>query len=167
MRRARHLDFAECFSLAQGVHRPRRPQPCPDRTRLSTHPKQAGYSTDYASICGTNIMRGTVGNVEAKPGGGAELTYQAGPDLDGDGVCDDGDNCPGVANPSQSDVDGNGVGDACDQNRVFHVSSNPADNPDYSTIQAAVNAAQQSGTTIEIEPGTGYTGPIVVDSNEL
>src|SRR5438093_9193558 len=59
MRRARHLDFAECFSLAQGVHRPRRPQPCPDRTRLSTHPKQAGYSTDYASICGTNIMRGT------------------------------------------------------------------------------------------------------------
>ena len=35
-------------------------------------------------------------------------------DTDGDGVLDDSDNCPGVANPGQNDVDGDGTGDACD-----------------------------------------------------
>ena len=35
-------------------------------------------------------------------------------DSDGDGVCDDVDDCPTVANPSQSDIDGDLEGDACD-----------------------------------------------------
>lgn len=36
------------------------------------------------------------------------------PDGDGDGRCDDEDNCPSVSNPDQSDADGDGEGDACD-----------------------------------------------------
>jgi hypothetical protein len=36
------------------------------------------------------------------------------PDLDGDGVPDDTDNCGTVGNPSQQDNDGDGLGDACD-----------------------------------------------------
>jgi hypothetical protein len=35
-------------------------------------------------------------------------------DMDGDGICDPGDNCPGVANPDQLDGDGDRVGNACD-----------------------------------------------------
>lgn len=37
-------------------------------------------------------------------------------DADADGVCDDVDNCLGVANPAQQDSDGDGVGDPCELN---------------------------------------------------
>ena len=36
-------------------------------------------------------------------------------DMDEDGIADNEDNCPETFNPDQSDRDGNGVGDACDQ----------------------------------------------------
>ena len=35
-------------------------------------------------------------------------------DCDGDGVVDNQDNCPGVANPEQEDLDEDSLGDACD-----------------------------------------------------
>jgi hypothetical protein len=35
-------------------------------------------------------------------------------DTDDDGVCDVDDDCPAIANPAQTDADGDGVGDACD-----------------------------------------------------
>ncbi|MFN3218506.1 MAG: calcium-binding protein [Acidimicrobiales bacterium] len=58
--------------------------------------------------------------VHLTAGGQARLVRCADPagcgsrDADVDGVADDVDNCPGVANPTQSDLDRDGVGDACD-----------------------------------------------------
>lgn len=43
----------------------------------------------------------------------AQATYVP-PDTDNDGIIDELDNCPNVANPLQQDVDRNGVGDFCD-----------------------------------------------------
>lgn len=37
-------------------------------------------------------------------------------DSDGDGIPDNQDNCVSVSNPTQVDTDGNGIGDACDDN---------------------------------------------------
>jgi hypothetical protein len=37
-----------------------------------------------------------------------------GPDADLDGICDLSDNCPNHANPLQSDLNNNGIGDVCD-----------------------------------------------------
>ncbi len=47
---------------------------------------------------------------------GGACTQGAGPDADGDGICDVLDNCPLDANPDQSDVDSDGLGDLCDPN---------------------------------------------------
>jgi hypothetical protein len=49
------------------------------------------------------------------PYSGGDVTFTTpGGDKDGDGVPDATDNCPNVANPSQTDSDHDGLGDACD-----------------------------------------------------
>ena len=53
-------------------------------------------------------------------------TLVEGPDLDGDGVEEALDNCPGTPNPSQLDSDGDGHGDACD-NCPFTANPNQVD----------------------------------------
>lgn len=44
---------------------------------------------------------------------GGEPVCRESADRDGDGVCDEIDNCPNDPNPLQEDRDGNGIGDAC------------------------------------------------------
>jgi len=53
-------------------------------------------------------------------------------DADSDGIQDPLDNCPAVANPAQTDTDGDGLGDTCDSNlylvgaQLYHSDSNGA-----------------------------------------
>ncbi|GMV42355.1 MAG: hypothetical protein AMXMBFR64_40710 [Myxococcales bacterium] len=50
---------------------------------------------------------GVCGDVDPCPADAAN-------DADGDGLCESADNCPTVANVNQSDVDADGIGDACE-----------------------------------------------------
>lgn len=40
-----------------------------------------------------------------------------GSDVDQDGIQDNVDNCPRVANPGQADIDKDGIGDRCDDDK--------------------------------------------------
>lgn len=74
-----------------------------------------GSSDAAEAVAGTDPRNpdtdgdGVADGVDAFPLDAAESA-----DADADGIGDNGDNCPAVANPDQADGDGDGIGDACD-----------------------------------------------------
>jgi len=80
---------------------------------------------------------------------GAILSFTSGDDKDNDAVLDINDNCPTVSNLSQTDSNGDGIGDAC---TVLHCVTNSAG------LQQALTTAESNGMydIIMLEQGT-YT----------
>ena len=66
--------------------------------------------TYTGTTVGSDIVRATIGFVSSND---AIVTWIDG-DIDGDGVVDSVDNCPTTFNPDQTDTDGDGAGDVCD-----------------------------------------------------
>jgi hypothetical protein len=96
---------------------------------IATDPADTSLQFDTLSVSAPGIAK-----VEMPAGGDLDcyddFTFtSAGPaDSDGDGVADESDNCPAVANPAQADADGDGTGDACDA-ATFGGFDPPVDDP--------------------------------------
>ena len=69
-------------------------------------------------------------------------------DGDGDGICADADNCPADPNPDQSDIDGDGMGDACDPDADGDGIPNEQDNCPHDTQ----NDADGDGICGDVDP---------------
>ncbi|HVN39130.1 MAG TPA: thrombospondin type 3 repeat-containing protein [Myxococcota bacterium] len=86
------------------------------RRESGTSPSNTIYRSDINTTTTSAALRalaGTQGPITytcAPPGSGTRM----GIDRDLDGVLDGLDNCPSVANPSQTDSNSNGIGDACE-----------------------------------------------------
>ena len=89
-----------------------------------------GLFCNGAEICGTDglclpgeppsLDDGVECTIDACDETARRVTHTEDPamcDGDGDGVVDGEDNCPLVANPDQADLDGDGVGDLCEDDR--------------------------------------------------
>lgn len=96
---------AVCFALTACIA-------SPDRAASDEDPTQG--EAQQAAIC-NNLVAGTA----------AVCPPEREPDRDFDGILNNVDNCPHVANRDQADCDGDGVGNVCDSENARYVVVTP------------------------------------------
>ncbi len=139
-------------------------------------------STDTCPQAPNNVLMatGTWYNALATPGAinaqqtSGDLILAPG-DQDLDGIMDDMDNCPETYNPTQTDTDGDGIGDACDPDLDGDGDLNGADNCPYNANanQSDIDAdgigdecdddIDGDGIPNEEDPDPYFTGNLNVD----
>jgi hypothetical protein len=81
-------------------------------------------------------------------------------DTDNDGRLDCNDNCPDVANPVQEDSNGNGIGDACDFNKICSNLGNDPHPllPDIDIFKFSATKGETVTIRIDADPSEAGTG---------
>ena len=89
------------------------------------------------------------------------------PDADGDGVPDGGDNCEGVSNPAQSDIDGDMFGDVCDicPGDFFQTCAPDGEGAAEIPAGGAGQVATADGFLLEVEEGDLLGGATIYASS--
>lgn len=87
-------------------------------------------------------------------------------DDDSDGVADDDDNCEADANPNQEDVDGNGVGDACEGGNTQPTDTGtvPGDTDTDTDSDTDTDVDTDSDTDVDISRSDTAADPVNVES---
>jgi hypothetical protein len=132
-----------------------------------THPDVFGDLVAWNTVPSINIADIYVTHIKFVP---ADPCASHGGDTDGDGVCNDTDNCPLIANADQADSDGDGVGDACD-NCPLVANPNQADSDGDGVGDACDNCPLVANVNQRDSDGDGLGDacdncPLVANSNQ-
>lgn len=86
------------------------------------------------------------------------------PDSDGDGVTDQDDNCPNIANPDQTDSNTNNIGDVCEQIVGDFDGDRDVDNNDLKILNSYLNKPASAYAACDLNGDGKIT---VLDSRKL
>ena len=111
-----------------------------------------------------------IGNVcdDTPNGGGGNPCDNAGGDTDGDGVCDNVDNCRTTPNADQADNDNDGIGNVCDDTPDGEPGGDVDCNDAVVVVEAGKVTISNIAANAKVEisgPSTGWAQDIVCEGN--